>query len=101
MSGAQPLDGFDFHEQALVNKEIDTESGVEGHTVEMNVYRTLAGDFKAHAIQFARQHSLIDALKQTRSQIAMHPQCDVKNGPADLVYVLHLRASASPREIRV
>lgn len=44
MSGGQPLDRFDLDEQSLVNEEIDAEGGIEDHAIEMNVYRTLAGN---------------------------------------------------------
>jgi len=101
MSGGKPLNRFDFDEQSLVNKEIDTKSGVKGHAVKMNVYRPLSRNPKSHSPQLARQNSFINALKQPRPQIAVHMQRNIENGSTDFVYILHLRASASSREIKV
>ena len=71
MSGIQPLDRFDFDEQPIADDEIDAERGVEVQSLEIDRDRALPLDLLSEAGELARQHSLVDAFKQSTPKLAV------------------------------
>jgi hypothetical protein len=94
--GGKALDGFDLDDQSRVDNEICLERGREADALEFHVDHALTFDCIPHAGQSFGEDRFINALEQSRPEVAMQAQCNVENVPltSSIAFIFF---SASPR----
>ena len=98
MHGGDLFNRFDFNHQGLLYQQVNPECSGESHAIELNIDWLLPVNTQTRTNQISRKDGFVDALKQTRTKLAMDLDCRIDHFSAYAIY-LHcssprLRASA-------
>src|SRR5687767_15919443 len=67
----QSLHRFEFHDDAIINQEVNAQSFLEHHPVVFETDGLLSLDLKSPLVERPRQHSLVHGFQQPRAQVTM------------------------------
>jgi|GEM_PF-2476874 len=84
MDRVQILNGFQFHDKLMFNKQIHAETFVKHDIPEVDRNRFLPLDNQPTLDQHASENSLIRGFQEPRPQISMQFQRRIDHGPRDL-----------------
>ncbi len=84
---AKRFGAFDFDQQAVVDKQVNSECRRKSEPFELNVDRLLPIDCISHFRKLAGEYGLINAFQQPRSEFSMNSQGNINDVPADRINV--------------
>ena len=101
MDRGQSLHRFEFHDDSVIDQEIDAESFLEYHPFIFETDGLLSLDLKPPLVERLCQYGLVHRFQQSRAQVTMDAERGVYDAARDVIQLSHSSSSPRPPRLRV